>query len=543
MLLLAVIGPARAAGEVPLRITPLDDPSAAAVIGCPADSARSQGRNWFSGSGAWRITIERGWRDQPGRMLVLDYPFGSEFRIHDNPDSPPLRRTKRGPDRDPSWPARLAVVALDDTLTDGTVIDICLRQTLGRAVAARVVEESSLRAEVRKNALLNGIALGGLGAMALAGVGMTLAIGSTTFLLISLGLAGAMLYLVTGHGTVYELPLLAMIADQWSLQRIGGNLSVLTLGLGLSRLVELPQRHPRINSLLRLALALVALLLLALLVPAISRADWPATVGNLLLIAVSILLFGTAARDALRGHRSSRKLLLAWSPPFLVAVALTVDVMTGASVSALIEALFPAALAVSSTALFFELADTIGRVRSERDRAERRADRDDLTGALARASFDQALFAARKRALSKNQALSALFIDLDRFKQINDEYGHAVGDRALVRVVGIIETCLRDGDRLGRYGGEEFVVLLEQVDAEGALEIAERVRERIANHGRPLQAKLPAMTVSIGIAELDRAYHESARSLIERADTALRWCKEHGRDQIRLAPVPNSSDR
>jgi len=525
-----------AAPDPPFRIEAVASPNHAALADCPADPDRNHGPDWFVGSGAWRIVITRDLTGDAPLALALTYPFNARFQILPPGAETVQLRATFGPQRDPRWPARLSVVTLPLPVAAGQVVELCAEHDFGRAVDVRIMVEPELRAATYREDMTHAAVLGTLVAMAVAGIGMTLAIGNTTFLMISSGLLGALLYLVASRGTIHELPLLAQLAPDWAMHKLGGNLAILAFGVGLSRLIRLKTRHPRITRALNLALVLVAALLLALLVPDIGRADWTATAGNLLLLTVSGLLFGTAAVDALRGHRPSRVLLLAWSPPFLVASCLTIEIMLGASILPLVEVLLPATLAISSAVLFFGLAEEISQVRLQRDSAEQRADHDDLTGALARGAFDHTLELVRRRALNRGHPLAVLFIDIDHFKRVNDNFGHQVGDRALVAVVRAIESCLRDRDPLGRYGGEEFLVALAAVDTDEAVEIAERIRAAVEHDGAPLQPGMPPVTVSIGVAMLDHHADEQSRALVERADSALRWCKSNGRNRVRLEP-------
>lgn len=544
LFLLPAGGPVQAAGQIPnspsFRLEPARAAEAAALADCPADPSRRHGQDWFSGSGLWRVVITRDLASADGPLvLALDYPFKARFRIVRPNAAAPAVRATHGPGRDPRWPARLSVVTLGNRVAAGQTIELCADPSLGRAVEVRILAESTLRALTRREDLAHAAVLGMLFAMAVAGIGMTLAIGNATFLLLSTGLFGALLYLTATRGTVHELPVLAGVPEHWALHKLGGTLAVLAFGAGLSRLVALGRRHPRIAMILHGVLALVGALLLLLLWPAASRAGWTALAGNLLLLAVTGLLSGTAAIDALKGHRPSRVLLLAWSPPFLVASWLAVEVMTGVQVNDSIELLFPATLAIASAVMFFGLADDISQVRLQRDSAEQRADHDDLTGTLARGAFDRALEALRRRSLNFRHPLAVLFIDIDHFKRVNDECGHQAGDRTLVQVVNSVTTCLRDRDPLGRYGGEEFLVGLEDVSAREATRIAERIRAGIENGGEPLAAGLPPVTVSIGVAMLDQTSSEPVRALIERADSALRWCKSSGRNRVRMHPGAN----
>jgi diguanylate cyclase (GGDEF)-like protein len=134
--------------------------------------------------------------------------------------------------------------------------------------------------------------------------------------------------------------------------------------------------------------------------------------------------------------------------------------------------------------------------------------------------------------------LSVLFIDLDHFKQVNDEYGHLAGDSVLQEVSAVIRGALRSVDTLGRWGGEEFVVVLPEVDSNGALIVAERIREAVAEHR--FSSAPCRLTASIGVASYpDDA--ESRTKLIDAADRAMYAAKRLGRNHSRTADDPLDS--
>jgi diguanylate cyclase (GGDEF)-like protein len=130
--------------------------------------------------------------------------------------------------------------------------------------------------------------------------------------------------------------------------------------------------------------------------------------------------------------------------------------------------------------------------------------------------------------------VSVLFIDLDHFKQINDSYGHAAGDACLAAVVAPIQAELRQSDLVGRYGGEEFVVVLTGADLAAAEPVAQRICKRIADvhiegFGMPIR-----FTCSIGVAASD-ALGVWGQHLIAHADSAQYAAKRSGRNQVQLA--------
>ena len=128
-------------------------------------------------------------------------------------------------------------------------------------------------------------------------------------------------------------------------------------------------------------------------------------------------------------------------------------------------------------------------------------------------------------------ALACIMFDIDKFKSINDTYGHSSGDEVLKGVAGTARDCLRRYDLLGRFGGEEFCVVCPQTDIAGSAALAERIRERIAglrvvSEGRPIP-----VTVSLGVAVRSND-QESPDDLISRADAMLYKAKEGGRNQV-----------
>jgi two-component system cell cycle response regulator len=139
--------------------------------------------------------------------------------------------------------------------------------------------------------------------------------------------------------------------------------------------------------------------------------------------------------------------------------------------------------------------------------------------------------------------VSVMIFDLDRFKLINDTYGHPTGDRILKGVAERVGTSIRDIDLLARYGGEEFVVIMPSTPPEIALSVAERLCVRLAEEPFviPSQSDPLPITASIGVATTtDPA--ETVEALLGRADTALYAAKHGGRNQVRAAQESSPTD-
>ena len=161
------------------------------------------------------------------------------------------------------------------------------------------------------------------------------------------------------------------------------------------------------------------------------------------------------------------------------------------------------------------------------------ASTDPLTGVANRLVFEQHIAEACLRATRSGAMSSLLVLDIDRFKQINDSFGHAAGDRALRIVAEQLRAGLRSDDLLARYGGEEFVVILAGVGAEAALRAAESLRRRIESLGFHGQQRPVRITLSCGVTVLRP--DDTPESAFERADGALYKAKRGGRNRCELA--------
>jgi diguanylate cyclase (GGDEF)-like protein len=167
---------------------------------------------------------------------------------------------------------------------------------------------------------------------------------------------------------------------------------------------------------------------------------------------------------------------------------------------------------------------------------ERLASIDSLTGILNRRCFMEHALQECERAGRYHRQLSLLLIDLDRFKLVNDNHGHAAGDTAIRHAVARASSVLRSNDCIARYGGEELVVLLPETGLEMAERVAERVRQAIGATPIPHENVAIPLTASIGVAEWC-GDAESLDQLLDRADQALYAAKQGGRDRVELARV------
>ncbi|MGN7470310.1 GGDEF domain-containing protein [Brevibacillus sp. SAFN-007a] len=175
------------------------------------------------------------------------------------------------------------------------------------------------------------------------------------------------------------------------------------------------------------------------------------------------------------------------------------------------------------TGLFVVLAALIQiaagyRLGTYVNRLRQMAYHDSLTGVLVNRRFSDRLIREVKQAKHQHYPITLLFIDLDNFKQFNDCHGHMEGDRLLCQFASLLQANVRSQDTVGRWGGEEFVVLLKQADTHAALAIAERIQEQVRH-------TLSGVTVSIGVASYPR-HAATAEELTHKADTLMYEAKK-----------------
>ena len=167
--------------------------------------------------------------------------------------------------------------------------------------------------------------------------------------------------------------------------------------------------------------------------------------------------------------------------------------------------------------------------------SEQQALTDALTGLNNRRALLELLRVDEDRALRGRQPLSVILTDVDRFKAVNDDFGHNTGDQVLKVVSDALRAGVRSGDHVGRWGGEEFLMLLPNTDLIQAAEVAERCRALLtrqqvqAEDGRMLR-----VSASFGVASADGVARPDVMELVSQADRALYWAKEAGRNRVKI---------
>ena len=158
---------------------------------------------------------------------------------------------------------------------------------------------------------------------------------------------------------------------------------------------------------------------------------------------------------------------------------------------------------------------------------------DSLTKILNRNAYDTKIVQVIHNFSSSGNPVSLVVCDIDHFKKFNDTHGHKAGDKVLIATAESMKNCLRSGDQIFRYGGEEFVVLLENTPIQGAEKVAEKIRSQVNKDFFIYKEKELKVTISMGVASLQEGDTEA--TLFEKADRALYEAKRKGRDRVVIA--------
>lgn len=199
----------------------------------------------------------------------------------------------------------------------------------------------------------------------------------------------------------------------------------------------------------------------------------------------------------------------------------------------------------------FDMAELVARVKihlkikklqdelkSARAYFEQLSNIDPLTSLYNRRFFTEIMEAELQRARRLGSALSMLIIDIDHFKEVNDLYGHQMGDKVLVAITGTFGKELRSYDVASRYGGEEFALILPGTALDAGLEVAERLREAVASLRFDAPLHDLRVTISIGVSSYCAYGPDDSESLLKRADEALYLAKHNGRNRVESVQEP-----
>ena len=381
------------------------------------------------------------------------------------------------------------------------------------------------------------LTFGALMAMAVAALLIWLVLAERLLLLYGslFGLQAIYMTYLSGQG--FDWPLLSIAlplqSDAWN---VPAALTGAIACLFVRKIAELHRFSPRIYRMFGWMAAAFFVLAFANVGRHLGIGPLVVMAGNLLFVFSAVFTLVVAFLAWRRNNRAAGWFLIAWGllETFTIATAIRLLVTGGDDSDALLYYGLPLSMVAAAVLIALGVADRLRDERLALTDAERRAQTDALTGVLNRRSLVERLDAACLRAQARGLPIALLFIDLDHFKEINDTHGHAAGDACLKAIIDPIHAELRQSDVIGRYGGEEFIVILSSADVGAAEPIAERIRRRVADvrvegFGPPIR-----VTCSIGVATSDML-GVWGEKLIARADEAVYAAKRSGRNRVQVA--------
>ncbi|WP_456999707.1 sensor domain-containing diguanylate cyclase [Luteimonas sp. A534] len=534
-MLLLCAGFASAGVPVELRALPGGDADAADVLSGRLDDRLEPPVTVIRGSrgevGWWRITAATPLTADAQPRLVLRSPLINQVQAWVPGSGAPATHALYGEHADSRYSSRALVVDLPQGIPPG------------EAVWLRVATSSSLQMPVSIESLdqvhrqdLAYVAwrvfvLSVLCVLALLAFAFRFGTGDSSFTWFGAMLCFSVLYLVSIGGDLRLLPGAdTVFGSSTRANRIVGGLGVVCSNLFQRAYLDLRGKLPRLDGALWVGTALAAV---AGVGSFLGDARWLALVGNIGLVLSAALLLAGSTVLALRGDRAGRVVMASWLPLMVFTTLMATEMMGLWAGPPWMAQGLAGSFALAGLLLTIGLADKLLELRRDRDHASALARKDELTGMLNRAGIEAELRKVMALVATRAAPVSIAFVDVDNFKPVNDEYGHSIGDQCLRIVSQRIRNQLRGGDIIGRYGGDEFLVILPQTPLGDALAVAGRMLESVNSRPLTIHAVRLDGTLSIGVAELSPG--ESAEALVERADAALYASKQAGRNRATAA--------
>lgn len=488
----------------------------------------SPGAQW------WRVMAARDIAASGEPHLVVAHPRLNRLEAWRPGDAAPQSLAAMGAEAERAFSTRALVLPLPQGLKAGQ--SVYLRVHVVSPVAMPVAIEP--RAVMHRRDLVHvawrTAVLVTMLVLVVLALGFWLRGGERGFAWLMVALLAHVGFLAVEGGEIRLLPSLANLLghDLRAARLFGAIGAIASIGF-LDYYLELSRRQPRVMRVLKACGAAMALVVVATFFTVSPAVALVANAVLVVAVGATVVATVTAAR---RRERAAWFLAFS-STPLLVVVVWRVGGLVGLwPMPDGLAIAFPVVLALAGLLLTLGLSDKMQQLRRDRDRAGERAAFDGLTGAASRQMIEDQLAAAVVHAHRHGQPLSVVFFDIDHFKRINDEHGHLVGDHCL-RVIALrTRNRLRTYDRLGRYGGDEMLVILPGTRLAEAFGVAENLRSVV--NCRPLSingARINA-SLSLGVAEL--AAGESAHDLLRRADAGLYASKANGRDRVTAEAAP-----
>ena len=528
------------AGDARVRITTLPGPPGFAARPAPAASAGQgvvQTRAWLRAPRArtawYELRLVEGWRGASPPLLSIRGNVRARMAVYLPPDYHPRRDSVFDAALDAGFSHHAVVYRLPAGLRADQPIYVALGDP-GQTQPLRleITGEAAYRAQDLRHVRISTFFAAVQISMVLVILCFWLVLRDRMFLYFIVYVGTQTVYDMTASGELFALPGAALLSPLG--YHTGQFMAALAAGFSIWFILafaDLRRNTPRLAAALR-ALRWPFLALAAMVwMPFVQPDAWLPNTVNALLVASTGTALASGWLAWRRGNRQAGFFLLSWVPLLALTVARVVQLIAGFPLPAWLEYGFPGSMAWAAVIITVGLADRTLQVRHERDHATRLAQFDPLTGVFNRGAIMERLREAWLGATKNVEPLAVLFLDIDHFKQINDSRGHAAGDTCLCAVVDAIHAELDEPDRVGRYGGEEFLIVLHGRSARVAEQVAERIVARAAALRVPIGEPPIAFTVSVGVAVRDTLVAD-LDELVEHADAAQYRAKADGRNRV-----------
>jgi diguanylate cyclase (GGDEF)-like protein len=532
------------ATPVALQIQPLSgDASVAELLSGRADDRLEpwQGRGFIQQPRQsvrwWRVTAAEAIGSEASPQLLLRSPFLYRVEAWVPGADAPTRHALYGEHADFRYSHRALVIALPQGLAQGEAVWLRVEARSSVAMPVSIEPLDEVRRDDLAFMAWRAFILSVLLVLVLLAMAFWAGTGERSYGWFGAMLCFAVLYLVSIGGDARMLPWAdAVFGTSPRANRIVGGLGVVCSNLFQRSYLDLPRKLPRLDRVLWLGTVLAAITAVGSM---FVNATLLATVGNIALLSSAALLLVGSAALAWRGDRPGRVVVLSWLPLMgFTTLAATEKMGLWVGPTWLAQGL-AGSFALAGLLLTIGLADKLLQLRRDRDDASARARADDLTGMLNRPGIEEELRREMDASRAHGRPLSIAFVDLDHFKRINDEHGHGIGDQCLRIVAQRIRNQLRGRDIVGRYGGDEFLVVLPATGLDDAMEIARRMLASVDCRPLTMDEMQLRGSLSIGVAQF--AIGETIQALFDRADVALYASKAAGRNRVMHAPHPQGN--
>lgn len=490
----------------------------------PAIFMTSRQPTWF------RITTARSFTAADEPQLVLSSAYLAQFDAWIPGATRPTLHAIYGERADRRYSTRAIVIPLPEGFGPGQVVYLRGETPASVPIHVSIQSRDAVHRADLYHVAFRTMVLTILCVIAALAVGFWAGTGDRSFLYFAGMTLSEITYLASLGGEFRDVALFETLSSDPRWARVVAACGVIFANTFHRSYLGLQHRQPGMDRILTtcsIAMAGVAVAMVA------TAARWTVFTGNLVLLLSTSTLLVSSVRAALLGQRDAYFLLLSWTPIMLATIARVVELLGLFVAPPWMDQVFPASFAMAGLLLIFGLAEHMMQLRRDRDRANQLATRDALTETLSRRGVEERLQAEVRLAQATGRPLSIAFVDLDHFKAINDTHGHAVGDQCLRILCQRVTSHTRHRDILGRFGGDELLILMPDTPLDDAFALANGIREDFAARPMTIAGLLIQTSLSIGVAELQPG--EDAQAVVERADAALYASKNAGRDRVTVA--------